>query len=168
MSPSSSSSSPGSDVPSEAAGMLPSGPARLAFNGMIVEGSVLSADTAAGFVSFTPSDPDMAPPEEGESVRLSFGTDDQFRALSEVVDADGAHWFLTLPTNLGAARQRRSTRQPANGDWQFVPDGEGLDYESEVHDISPDGIGLLLAPEAPLGSAGRRIHGQLGRSSGST
>ena len=168
MSPSSSSSSPGSDVPSEAAGMLPSGPARLAFNGMIVEGSVLSADTAAGFVSFTPSDPDMAPPEEGESVRLSFGTDDQFRALSEVVDADGAHWFLTLPTNLGAARQRRSTRQPANGDWQFVPDGEGLDYESEVHDISPDGIGLLLAPEAPLGSAGRRIHGQLVRIDGTT
>lgn len=156
-----------SDIPSEAAGMLPAGPARIALGGRIVEGSVLSADTDAGFVSFTPNDLDAVPPEEGESVRLSFGADQQFRALSEVVDVDGAHWFLTLPTDLGASRQRRAARQPANGDWQFVTDADDLDYESEVHDISPEGIGLLLSPEAPIGSAGRRLHGALVRVDGS-
>jgi len=155
------------DVPSEAAGMLPAGPARIALGGRVVSGSVLSADTVAGFVSFTPNDPDAEPPEQGAAVRLSFGKDGQFRSLSEIVDTDGAHWFLTLPRNLGASRQRSTTRQPANGDWQLITDADDLDYESEVHDISAEGIGLLLPPDAPLGSAGRRLHGALVRVDGS-
>ena len=156
----------GPDVPPEAAGMLPAGPARIALGGRIVEGAVLSADTDAGFEYFTPADPHAAPPEEGEAVRLSFGKDGQFRAISEVVEVDEAHWFLTLPTNLGASRQRRAARQPANGDWQFVTDAADLDYESEVHDTSPEGIELLLSPETPIGSAGRRLHGALVRVDG--
>lgn len=154
------------DVPSEAASTLPAGPARLAIGGRIVPGRVLSPNVEVGFVAFVPANPDADAPAEGDTVRLSFGQGGRFSAKSEVVDADGGHWFLTLPANLGPAALRKSARQPANGDWQFVTDDEAFAYESEVHDISPDGIGLLLAPEEPIGSAGRRIEGELVRIDG--
>ena len=158
--------SPASDVPSEATSTLPAGPARLAIGGRIVPGRVLSPNVEIGFVAFVPADPETAAPTEGDTVRLSFGQGGRFSARSEVVDADGGHWFLTLPTHLGASAARRSARQPANGDWQFITDDEDFSFESEVHDISPDGIGLLLGPDEPIGSAGRRIQGRLERSDG--
>mgnify|MGYP006419974239 CR=1 FL=1 len=158
--------SPSADVPSEATSTLPAGPARMAIGGRIVPGRVLAPNVEIGFVAFVPANPDTAAPAEGENVRLSFGKGGQFSARSEVVDADGGHWFLTLPTDLGPAAARRATRQPANGDWQFVTDDEDFTFESEVHDISPEGIGLLLAPHEPIGSAGRRIQGRLVRIDG--
>jgi len=160
--------SPSADVPSEATSTLPPGPARMAIGGRIVPGRVLSPNVEIGFAVFVPTNPDTAAPAEGDAVRLSFGKGGRFSARSEIVEAEGGHWFLTLPTNLGPAAARRATRQPANGDWQFLTDDEDFTFESEVHDISPDGIGLLLAPHEPIGSAGRRIQGRLVRIDGPT
>jgi hypothetical protein len=154
------------DVPSEAASTLPAGPARLAIGGRIVPGEVRAPNVEIGFAAFVPADPDTPAPAEGEVVRLSFGKGGRFSAKSEVVEAEGGHWFLTLPRDLGPTHLRKAKRQPANGDWQFVTDDENFAYESEVHDISPEGIGLLLSPDAPLGSAGRKIRGQLIRVDG--
>lgn len=158
--------SPSAEVPSEATNTLPAGIARMAIGGRIVPGRVLSPNVEIGFVAFVPANPETTPPAEGESVRLSIGPGGRFSARSEVVDADGGHWFLTLPTNLGPAKARKAARQPANGDWQFVSDDDDFAFESEVHDISADGIGLLLAPDEPIGSSGRHIAGHLVRIDG--
>jgi hypothetical protein len=153
------------EIPSEAANTLPEGPARVAFGGRIVPGRVLSPETEVGFVAFVPDDPEIAAPEEGEMVRLAFGPGARWSAKSEVMDAEGAHWFLTLPKGLGTAK-RAATRQPANGDWEFFADEDVMDFDAEVHDISVEGVGLLLAPGQPLGSAGRTIPGRLVRCDG--
>ena len=154
------------DVPSEAISSMPSGPALMAIGGRLVPGELRSANLEIGFADFVPTDPDTPAPTAGEAVRLSFGEGTRFSAASEIVEAEGGHWFLTLPTNLAPATARRATRQPANGDWQFVTDSPDSTFESEVHDISPDGIGLLLAPDEPIGSAGRMLHGRLIRIDG--
>mgnify|MGYP002632588408 CR=1 FL=1 len=154
------------DVPSEAVETLPAGPARLATDGRLITGQVINADTTAGFVAFVPDDPDAVPPKEGQKVRLDVGTDNHWAATSEVVDVDGPHWFLSLPQSLKKVHRRAASRQPANGDWEFIATIEDDSVEAEVHDISADGIGLLSSPDVPLGSAGRRMAGRLQRVDG--
>jgi hypothetical protein len=152
------------DVPSEAAATLPVGPARLAIEGRLIPGRVLNPDTQVGFVAFVPDDRELSAPDEGQEVRLDVGTTDHWAASSVVVDVDGPHWFLSLPKGLAPIHRRTASRQPANGDWEFIADEAdeaGDPVDAEVHDISADGLGLLVSPSAPMGSSGRRLAGRL-------
>ena len=153
----------------DASPSLVDGPATLAIDGQLVEGSVLSSDAELGFFLFVLEEaaPAEALPTAGADVRIRWQGSDGFGAEAQVVEIeDPDRWVLSVPVGLDASRKRQATRMMGEGAWSFTVDEDGPTVE--VYDLSERGLGLCYPRgEGPSGR-GAEVAGTLAQDDGQT
>lgn len=132
-------------------------PARveLGLKGSCVVGWIHSYDPALGLVCVELEDSNTFTPAPDQEIRITLP--DQSTLQSTVLECQEQQWILSLPVALSPAQQRKHFRYLANGAWHFDFHQESM----ELHDVSEEGIGLLLSPEHPFLHAGWSQKGTL-------
>jgi hypothetical protein len=148
---------------------LADGPATLAIDGQLVEGSVLSSDAELGYFLFVLGEAldGDALPSSGSDVRIRWQGSDGFDAKAQVVEIeDPDRWVLSVPVGLDPSRTRQATRMMGEGAWSFTVDDDGPTVE--VYDLSERGLGLCYPRgEGPSGR-GAEVAGTLSQDDGQT
>ena len=127
----------------------------LGLNGNCIIGWIHSFEPELGLLCVELEESNTTIPELDQSVRLTLPN--QSTLQSTVLEVQEQQWILSLPIALSPAQQRKHFRHLANGAWHF-------DFEQstmEVHDVSKEGIGLILSPNHPFLHAGWNKQGTL-------
>ena len=142
------------------------GPASFAIDGQIVHGTVMAADPDLGTFLFVTGEadaddhePEPVLPEQGQSVRIRWGSLTGFQAEAKVLEVeDQDRWILSVPVEIDPGRLRQSARVLGEGAWTFLL-GDGSSVE--VYDLSERGLGLSFpSGEGPRGR-GATLQGSL-------
>ena len=131
-------------------------PARveLGLNGNCIVGWIHSYDPALGLVCVELEDSNLTP-DNNQEIRLTLPN--QSTLQSTILEFQEQQWILSLPVALSPTQQRKHFRHLANGAWHFNFGQKSM----ELHDVSKEGIGLLLSPEHPFLHAGWSQKGSL-------
>lgn len=127
----------------------------LGLNGNCVVGWIHSYDPALGLVCVELEESNTLTPEMDQEIRMTLP--DQSTLHSTVLEVQDQQWIVSLPVSLSPAQQRKHVRHSANGAWHFDFDQSTL----ELHDISKEGLGLILSPDHPFLHAGWSKKGTL-------
>ena len=130
----------------------------LAFHGQTVLGEISNYNESIGLLCFQFDEGQpFNLPKINQKMRLNW-KGNTFSAQTILLELSQDRWILSLPTQMKTAIQRSTKRFEVNGEWIF----KGVDgIERDLHDISEGGIGLLLPPNQPMGSAGWKMRGIL-------
>ena len=120
----------------------------LGLSGSCIVGWIHSYDPALGLVCVEVEDSSTVTPNIDQEIRVTLPN--QSTLQSTILECQDQQWILSLPIALSPAQQRKHFRYLANGAWHFDFQQESM----ELHDVSKEGIGLLLSPEHPFLHAG--------------
>lgn len=148
-------------MPSDEAPISSTQTVMVALGGRLVLGTLHAGDAGASAIRFSPDGytATMEQPRAGASVRMRAVDSDIFTSHAKVleVSADG-DWMLSTPLPLADRRYRRTPRVDGAGRFHLVT-RTGLDWE--MHDVSADGVGVLV-PADTLDDLGElRLRGRL-------
>ena len=127
----------------------------LGLSGNCIVGWIHSYDPALGLVCVELEDSNTLTPDIDQEIRITLPN--QSTLQSTVLEFQEQQWILSLPVALSPAQQRKHFRHLANGAWHFDFGQESM----ELHDVSKEGVGLLLSPDHPFLHAGWSQKGTL-------
>ena len=127
----------------------------LGLNGNCVVGWIHSYEPALGLVCVELEESNTFTPGIDDEIRMTLPN--QSTLQSTVLEIQEQQWILSLPVALSPAQQRKHFRHLANGAWHFNFDQSTM----ELHDVSKEGIGLILSPDHPFLHAGWTKKGTL-------
>lgn len=125
-------------------------PARveLGLSGNCIVGWIHSYEPSLGLVCVELEETNVPTPDIDQEIRMTLPN--QSTLQSTVLESQKEQWILSLPVALSPAQQRKHFRHLTNGAWHFDFGPDSM----ELHDISKEGIGLLLSPSRPFLHAG--------------